>query len=148
MTNTHEINLWKEIESRQVLTNLVFDSAPSLAHLIKRVDLREIGGKKACVIVFTHKCGIQEWKLKEKAILEQMRRLYKERNLKEKCVFYKVLAQEDYKPIKKECNKPNKQTYEERATGEFRILCKEPAFVEIFKNIQGIIKERKVLEKE
>ena len=143
MTNTHEINLWKEIESRQVLTSLVFDSTPSLAHLIKRVDLRDIGGKKACVIVFTHKCGIQEWKLKEKEILEQMRRLYKERNLKEKCVFYKVLVEEDYKPIKKEGNKPNKQTYEERATGEFRILCKEPSFVEIFKNIQGIIKERK-----
>ena len=42
MMDLQEINLWREIESRQALSNLVLDSAPSLAHLIKRVDLREV----------------------------------------------------------------------------------------------------------
>lgn len=147
MTNTHEINLWKEIESRQVLTNLVFDSAPSLAHLIKRVDLREIGGKKACVIVFTHPIGKKEWELKEKTYLENMRKLYKERNLKNKCVFHKVLVEVDYKlPIKE--NITPKYTYKERATGDFEIHTANPLMIDIFKNIQNIIKERKTLEKD
>ena len=45
MKDTQEINLWREIESRQALSNLVLDSAPSLAQLIKRVDLREVNCK-------------------------------------------------------------------------------------------------------
>ena len=147
MTNTHETNLWREIESRQALGNLVLDSAPSLVHLIKRVDLREIGGKKVCVIVFSHPIGKKEWELKEKAYLENMRKLYKERNLKNKCVFYKVLVEVDYQlPIKE--NITSKYTYKERATGDFEIHTANPLMIDIFKNIQNIIKERKTLEKD
>ncbi|WP_278347734.1 hypothetical protein [Helicobacter pullorum] len=147
MKDTQEINLWREIESRQALGNLVLDSAPSLAHLIKRVDLREVNCKNICVIVFSHPIGKKEWELKEKAYLENMRRLYKERNLKNKCVFHKVLVEVDYKlPIKE--NITPKYTYRERATGDFEIHTANPLMIDIFKSIQNIIKERKALEKD
>lgn len=141
MMDLQEINLWQEIEARQALSNLVLDSISNLSQFIKRVDLREVNCKNVCVIVFSHPIGKKEWELKEKAYLENMRKLYKERNLKNKCVFHKVLVEVDYQLPQKE-NIPPKQTYKERSTGGFEIRCKNAEIAEYFKRIQNTIREQ------
>ncbi|PZT47245.1 hypothetical protein B6S12_10090 [Helicobacter valdiviensis] len=136
-----ETNIFLELEKRQALTDLVFSALDNLKTLVKRVDLREINQRKVCVIVFNHQVGLNEFKYKEEQILNKMRILYKERNLKDWLSFSKVLAEVSFKPTLKETKKQEKQTYKERATGNFEIKCKNTELAEYFKRIQNIIKE-------
>ncbi len=136
--------IWQEVKKRQALRELVLDSIDArLAKLINRVDLRSIGGKEICVIVFSHPLALQEWKREQTSTLEKMREFYKQRELKKIVVFYKVLAEVSYYPIalkKEETEKPI-QTYKEQSSGEFAIQAQDETIKAYFKAIQMAIKQ-------
>lgn len=136
-----EPNIFLEIKKRKALEDLVFSALEALKNQVKRVDLREINQRKVCVIVFNHQVGLNEFKYKEAQILNKMRILYKERNLKDLLSFSKVLAEVSFKPTLKEAGKQEKQSYKERATGNFEIQCEDLELAGYFKRIQNIIKE-------
>lgn len=143
-----ESNVWQEIEKRKALKDLVFDSIKeSLKGLVSRIDLRNVGGKNSCVIVFKHNLALQEWKREESHTLEKMRTLYKGRNLKEIIVFHSVKAEVSHKPQPLEEKTPTK-TYKEQSSGEFEIRVQDEKLRITFKAIQSAIKENLLKEKE
>lgn len=135
-------NIFLEVKKRQALKELVFDSIDMrLESLICRIDLRKVGGREVCVIVFSHPLALQEWKMEKARTLEKMRELYKQRGLKKMLVFYQVLVEVvfSYSPNKE--IKESKQIYKERSSGEFEIKVQDTTLRSIFKSIQAAIKQ-------
>lgn len=144
-----EKNVWQELEKRKALKALVFDSIDErLKNLIARIDLKSIGGKEVCVIVFNHPLALQEWKREEKQTLEKMRALYKQRGLKDIVVFSKVLSKVSFKPTLSEVEEQKEQTYKERATGEFKIKATDENLKACFESIKELIKHNRLKERE
>lgn len=145
-----EKNVWQELEKRKALKALVFDSIDErLKNLIARIDLKSIGGKEVCIILFNHPLALQEWKREEKQTLEKMRVLYKQRGLKDIVVFSKVLSKVSFKPTpKSEREEQKEQTYKERATGEFKIKAKDENLKACFESIKELIKHNRLKERE
>lgn len=144
-----ESNVWVEIEKRKALRELVFDSISArLAPLIARVALREVGSNAACVIVFKHNLALIEWNHTQSQTLERMRKLYKERNLKQVVVFNAVKAEVEFKPIQKENPKQESLAFKEQSSGNFAIHCKDENLRKIFLEIQENIKNNLAKEKE
>ncbi len=145
-----EKNVWQELEKRKALKALVFDSIDErLKNLIARIDLKSIGGKEVCIILFNHPLALQEWKREEKQTLEKMRVLYKQRGLKDIVVFSKVLSKVSFKPTpKSEREEQKEQTYKERATGEFKIKATDESLKACFESIKELIKHNRLKERE
>ena len=136
-----ESTIWQELKKRQALKELVLDSIDvRLVKLIHRVDLRSIGGKEICVIVFHHPLALNEWKREQTATIERMRELYKQRKLKKVVVFHKVLTEVSYQPIPLE-REAKESTYKEQSSGEFIIQAQDEIIQAYFKAIQAAIKE-------
>lgn len=144
-----EKNVWQELEKRKALKSLVFDSIDErLKNLIARIDLKSIGGKEVCIILFNHPLALQEWKREEKQTLEKMRVLYKQRGLKDIVVFSKVLSKVSFKPTPSEKEEHKEQTYKERATGEFKIKATDENLKACFESIKELIKHNRLKERE
>ncbi len=144
-----EKNVWQELEKRKALKALVFDSIDErLKNLIARIDLKSIGSKEVCIILFNHPLALQEWKREEKQTLEKMRVLYKQRGLKDIVVFSKVLSKVSFKPTLSEREEQKEQTYKERATGEFKIKAKDENLKACFESIKELIKHNRLKERE
>lgn len=144
-----ESNVWQGLEQRKALKNLVFDSVDErLKSLIARVDLKDIGERQVCVIVFNHPLALQEWRAQEKKTLLKMRELYKQRGLKDVVVFCKVLSKVSFKPTSSEVEKQKEQTYKERATGEFKIKATDENLKACFESIKELIKHNRLKERE
>lgn len=143
-----ESNVWAGIEKRKALRELVLDSIPAcLAHLIARVALRKVGDKAACVIVFKHNLALAEWNHTQSQILERMRELYKERNLKQVVVFNAVKAEAEFKPIQKENTRQETLVFKEQSSGNFTIHCQDENLRKIFLEIQESIKNNLARER-
>lgn len=144
-----ESNVWAGIEKRKALRELVLDSIPAcLAPLISRVALRENGSNATCIIVFKHNLALAEWNRTQSQTLERMRKLYKERNLKQIVVFNAVRAEVEFKPIQKENPKQESLAFKEQSSGNFAIHCQEESMRKIFLKIQENIKNNLAREKE
>lgn len=88
--NYGEFNIWEELHKRDALSSLIKDSMPTLESGIVRIDLHDKQEQKAVVINFKTHGHLKEYKMKEKEIMEVMRALYKERELKSVLVFHKI----------------------------------------------------------
>lgn len=127
-------------KKKKALKELVFDSIPQeLKGLILRIALMHNGYKKICVITFASPLALQKWKQTESTILENMRNLYKQRDLKGFLVFHQVVAEVS------SCSRENPiviPKYKERSLGEFENHCVDDENLRMrFEAIRKIVKQ-------
>lgn len=104
--NYGEFNIWEELNKRIILAKLIKDSMPSLARGIVRIDLHDKQEIKSVIVNFKNVGHLKEYRMKEKEIIETMRALYKERELKSKgLVFHKLEAKVLRVNVEEKCEK-------------------------------------------
>lgn len=122
--------------NNKALKNLVFDSLEELKSFVCRIELRSFGESKKLVIVFFNFFALKQWEAKEAFFLARMRKLYKERGLKEVIIFHQVIAEAQ----------GQRRFYKEKSSGDFEVLSSSETLNAIFTRIKIAIKEN--LEKE
>ncbi|TLD81321.1 hypothetical protein [Helicobacter trogontum] len=107
-----EFNIWEELNKRNMLDSLIKDSMPSLASGIVRIDLHDRQERKSVIVNFKSVGYLKEYRMKEKEIIETMRALYKERELKSKgLVFHKLEAKVLRVNVEEKCEKEDPIDY-------------------------------------
>ncbi len=111
---------------------------------IKAFSYGSIGDDKKLTLYFEHPAITHEFTIKHEQNLQKMRDIYK----KEKMVgvlFFKKVEAKTLNKFKINQNKKLKDNrYAEKSSGEFAINCKSERIRSLFKDIQEIIKDKKV----
>jgi len=98
------------------------------------------GGIRGMTLVlhFKHPGLVQEFALKKEEILEKMRVIYQEKQLRKKILFKQIQAEHEYKP--KPIVQDRELPFEERAKGEFENCVGDPRLSSLIEDIRKTIK--------
>ena len=111
---TKEISLFNHPKLQQAKAiNMLSDALGSLKRFFLYGELRG----QVLLIYFSHPIGVSEFGFKREQILEQMRTIYKQNNLRETLIFRDVKAV--CKVARKEPTVSKDDSYKELASGEF-----------------------------
>ncbi len=133
--------LSRKLEQYELLRDFINDSLPlALAPLFVRA---RISGE-TLHIDFSHPAAKKEFEGKREDILKEMRRIYKERSLKEHFRFSSVKASMEFVPLQKEEVTPKEYRFPERSDGQFDISdVQDQEIRQKLEEIKKIIKEKK-----
>lgn len=109
--------------------------------LLKGFRYGELRGT-VLVLHFTHPGHLNEFRIRKDEILEKMRVIYKEQELKGVISFKDVKAEQRYQPPPKEQSEQSLE-FEDRSWGDFENTQTNPELHRIFESIRTKIKERR-----